>query len=239
MIALFTDFGPADPYVGQVHAVLAREAPGVPVIDLLHAVPAFDIRAGAYLLPAYAQEFPSGSVLVCVVDPGVGGARKALMLAADGRWYVGPDNGLLTLIARRARDVQCNEIQWRPAQLSTSFHGRDLFAPVAAMLARGTLPAHAPVTLDCAVTASWPDDLPRVLYIDHYGNAITGMRAAIVPQHMVLHLRGQALHFAPTFSAVPPGKPFWYVNANGLVEIAVNRGSAAAALQLQLGDEID
>lgn len=238
MIALFTDFGPADPYVGQVHAVLARQAPGVPVIDLLHAVPVFDIRAGAYLLPAYTQEFPPASVLLCVVDPGVGGGRKGLMLEADGRWYVGPDNGLLTLVARRARDVQCHEIRWLPAHLSASFHGRDLFAPVAAMLARGVVPAHAPAILDCAVNASWPDDLPRILYIDHYGNAITGMRAAIMPQHAVLHLRGQALHFALTFSAAPPGKPFWYANANGLVEIAVNRGSAAALLHLQLGDAV-
>src|SRR5581483_10791489 len=137
MIALYTDFGVADPYVGQVHAVLAQAAPGVAVIDLLHAVPNFDIRAGAYLLPALGAELPADTIFVCVVDPGVGSERRALIVRADGRTYVGPDNGLLHVVWQRARSRECRAIDWRPARLSASFHGRDLFAPVAARLACG------------------------------------------------------------------------------------------------------
>ncbi|HZD26702.1 MAG TPA: SAM-dependent chlorinase/fluorinase, partial [Alphaproteobacteria bacterium] len=136
MIVLFTDFGREGPYMGQMRAVLARRAPGVPVIDLIADVPAWDVRAGAYLLPAYAAEFPAGTVFLCVVDPGVGSARQPMALKADGRWYVGPDNGLFELVARRAAAARGWRIDWRPDRpLSASFHGRDLFAPVAADLA--------------------------------------------------------------------------------------------------------
>src|SRR3970040_69148 len=124
MIVLFTDFGLTDPYVGQLHAVLAQEAPGVPVIDLLHAVPDFNIRAATYLLPAYVHEFPRGSVFVCVVDPGVGSARQPLMLKADRRWYVGPDNGLFEMVQRRAGECDCRVIRWRAPQVSARFHWR-------------------------------------------------------------------------------------------------------------------
>ena len=175
MIALFTDFGLHDPYVGQLHAVLAQQAPGVPVINLFHAAPNYDIRAAAYLLPAYTALFPPETIFVCVVDPGVGGARRALMVRADGCWYIGPDNGLFHILARRAHELDCREILWRPPQLSASFHGRDLFTPVAAMLARAEPPASRPAVLT-PPPGDWPDDLTRILYIDHCGNAVTGIR---------------------------------------------------------------
>src|SRR5687767_14155046 len=99
MIVLFTDFGLADPYVGQIRTALMREAPHVPIVDLLHAVPRFDIQAGAYLLPAYIHEYPAGTVFLCVVDPGVGSARLPVIVKADERWFVGPDNGLFSVVA--------------------------------------------------------------------------------------------------------------------------------------------
>src|SRR3989344_3756007 len=132
MIVLFTDFGLTDPYVGQLHAVFAREAPGVPVIDLFHSVPDFNIRAGAYLLPAYARDFPPGAIFVGVVDPGVGSARRPVMLKADNRWYVGPDNGLFEIVQRRAGECDCRVIRWQPPRLSARFPGRGLFAPLGA-----------------------------------------------------------------------------------------------------------
>ena len=101
MLVLFTDYGWHDPYVGQIKAVMAQEAPGVAVIDLLHAVPDFNAHAGAQLLAAMAPTFPVGSVFFCVVDPGVGVAREPLVIEADGRWFVGPDNGLLSIITAR------------------------------------------------------------------------------------------------------------------------------------------
>ena len=238
MIVLFTDFGLTDPYVGQLHAVLAREAPGVPVIDLFHAVPDFNIRAAAYLLPAYIHEFPPGTVFVCVVDPGVGGARRPLMLKADGRWYLGPDNGLFEMVKRRAGECDCRVIRWRPPRLSASFHGRDLFAPVAARLARGEMPDSDPVTQAPRPGESWPDDLAEILYVDHYGNCVTGLRAVTIRPEQTFRAGTEVLKYARIFSEVPLGAVFWYENANGLVEIAVNRGSAAARLGLKPGDPI-
>jgi len=232
MIVLFTDYGTADPYVGQLHGVLAHQAPGVPVVDLLHTVPNFDIRAGAYLLAALAPQFPATTVFVCVVDPGVGGARAPVMVQADERWYVGPDNGLLAVLARRAKRLESYTIHWRPAQLAPSFHGRDLFAPVAARLARGEQPAAAPAPL---TVPDWPQDLAQVLYIDHYGNAVTGLRAeALTPQRR-LRVGRTVLSHARVFDDAPRGRPFWYANSNGLVELALRQGSAARRLRLRVG----
>src|SRR5262249_47000472 len=140
VIALFTDFGAAGPYVGQMKAVLCREAPAVPVIDLMADAPACEPKSSAYLLAALAPWLSAGSVCLAVVDPGVGGRRAPIVVEADGRRFVGPDNGLFELVARRAAAAQAWEIAWRPPQLSASFHGRDLFAPVAGRLAAGTLP---------------------------------------------------------------------------------------------------
>ena len=134
MILLFTDFGSADLYVGQVKAVLEQHAPAVRVIDLLHDAPAYDIHAAAHLLAALADYQPSDCVVMAVVDPGVGSSRQALAMEADGRWYVGPDNGLLSVVAARAKTCRFWRITWTPPRLSKSFHGRGLFAPVTAML---------------------------------------------------------------------------------------------------------
>ncbi len=237
MIVLFTDFGMGGPYVGQVHAVLAQQAPAVPVIDLFNELPRHDIRAAAYLLPAYTQDFPPGTVFICVVDPGVGGERRALIVKADHRWYVGPDNGLFHILARRARALECREILWRPAQLSASFHGRDLFAPVATQLVHGSMPDSVPATLTPPVP-DWPEDLPQVLYIDPFGNAITGLRADQLGRDVRLRIRGTDLDYARTYSEVRAGQGFWYENANGLVEIAVNQARASDQFGIAVGDSV-
>src|SRR5271165_4542415 len=130
LIALFTDFGLAGPYTGQMKAVLLRDAPGIAVVDLFADAPAARPQPSAYLLAAYAAWFPAGTVFPCVVDPGVGGPRVPLIIEADGRWYVGPDNGLFELVLRRAAKARVWRITFEPVSLSASFHGRDLFAPV-------------------------------------------------------------------------------------------------------------
>lgn len=246
MIVLFTDFGLEGPYTGQVKAVLAGAAPGVPVIDLFADAPSRDPRAAAYLLAAFAPEFPPGTVFLCVVDPGVGSARAALALRADGRWFVGPDNGLLAIAGRRAAALAPWEILWRPERLSASFHGRDLFAPAAAALATGGEPgegAPAPLTArargrdECA-GADWPDDLAEVVYVDVFGNAMTGLRAATIPAGAGLRAGGRVIARARTFADAPPGAAFWYENANGLAEVAVSGGRADRALGLRIGDAI-
>lgn len=238
MIVLYTDFGRSGPYVGQLHAVLAREAPGVPVIDLFHDLPPYRVTAAAYLLPAYAGGFPVDTVFVCVVDPGVGGPRRPLLVHADHRWYLGPDNGLFVPLAAQARDCTVQEILWTPPRLSASFHGRDLFAPVAARLARGAPPETRPIALGIP-GSPWPADLAEIVYIDRYGNAVTGLRAAAVPAGARLRCGGPPLARTRTFSDAAPGSGFWYENANGLAEIAVNQGSAAAQFGIGIGQPID
>ena len=238
MIVLFTDFGLAGPYVGQMIAALHAEAPGTPVISLFADAPAQEPELSAYLLAAYVQDFPPDSVFLAVVDPGVGGSRRPLAVRAGGRWFVGPDNGLFAILARRADEIGCWEITWRPERLSASFHGRDLFAPVAALLARGEAPPGDALTADAVMRAAWPDDLARIVYIDHFGNAMTGLRATTLGAEPVLAVGDTRLVQAGTFSEVPPGHAFWYENANGLAEIAVNRGRADARLGLALGQAI-
>jgi len=236
VLVLFTDFGLQGPYVGLLKLALLRYAPAVPVIDLFHDAPAFDAQASAYLLATYAQEFPTGAVFIGVVDPGVGGNRAGMILKADDRLFVGPDNGLFDRVAARDRQVEAWHITWQPARLSASFHGRDLFAPVAARLAAGTT---TPAQLGVAVPFTprdWPDELARIVYVDRYGNAMTGIRAASLGEDAIIGLHGHSLTRARTFSEVPPGQGFWYENSSGLVELAVNQGSAAAQLGLAVGD---
>jgi S-adenosyl-L-methionine hydrolase (adenosine-forming) len=238
MIALFTDFGLTGPYTGQMKAVLHRLAPGMPVVDLFADAPSRNPKAAAYLLAAYGAWFPPGTVLLAVVDPGVGGTRAALLVEADGKLYVGPDNGLFELVRRRAKVARVSEITWRPETLSASFHGRDLFAPAAAMLARGDRPASEPRPPDFGGRAGWPDDLAEIVYIDHYGNALTGLRAAQLSADATLLAAGRAIPRASTFSAVPAGEAFWYENSNGLAEIAVNLGRADESLGLAIGSGV-
>jgi S-adenosyl-L-methionine hydrolase (adenosine-forming) len=239
MIVLFTDFGLGGPYTGQVKAVLYQTAPGVPVIDLFADAPAGLPKPAAYLLAAHGVWFAPGTVLLAVVDPGVGSARAPVIVEGEGRWYVGPDNGLFEIVARRAATVRTWEIQWRPAALSASFHGRDLFAPIAAQIARGERPSHPPRAAGIGRHAGWPDDLPEVVYIDRYGNAMTGLRAAMLPAGARLAVSGRSLARARTFSDVPPGEAFWYENSNGLAEIAVNVGRAEDELRLAIGSAIE
>ena len=234
MIVLFTDFGRDGPYVAQMQAVCARLAPDVPVIDLFADAPAFEPQLAAYLLAAYVDEYPAGTAFCCVVDPGVGSARLPVVLEADGRWFVGPDNGLLGVVEARAAKAAAHEITWRPERLSASFHGRDLFAPVAAGLAQGKTPDCRP--LDRSLRPDgWPNELPRAVYVDRYGNVMTGLRAATVRS---LAVGGRTLPRLRTFADAAPGAGFWYENANGLAEIAVNRGSAATMFGLKAGDVV-
>jgi len=236
---LFTDFGLDGPYTGQMKAVLHQMAPGIPIIDLFADAPAGNPKLSAYLLAAYAVWFPSGTVFLCVVDPGVGGTRPAIILEADGRWYVGPGNGLFELVQRRAGNPRSWDIDWKPERLSASFHGRDLFAPVAAMLARGEPPAGMPRNDAVERQAEWPDDLGEIVYIDHFGNAMTGLRVAQLPRVAKLIVAGRVLEPARTFSDRQPGMAFWYDNSNGLAEIAVNQKRADRELGLSIGVPVE
>ena len=237
-IVLFTDFGSNDLYVGQVEAALDRDAPGTRVIHLLHDAPKFNPRASAHLLAALVSRLPGRHVYMAVVDPGVGSERGAVAVHAEGSWFVGPDNGLLSVVAARAADCEVWRMIDRPSGMSTSFHGRDLFAPIAAALATGRSPRDVAVRAEALAEALGGDDLAEVVYVDHYGNAFTGIRAAAVATSRRLVFRGRRIDHADVFSAVAPGAAFWYANSLGLVEIAVNSGSAARVLELVFGDPV-
>jgi S-adenosyl-L-methionine hydrolase (adenosine-forming) len=236
-IVMFTDFGATGPYLGQMEAVLVDEAPHARIINLLSNAPTGNPRLSSYLLAALRHAFPPQSVFLCVVDPGVGGERLAAVLLADGHYFVGPDNGLLNTIAVQAESVKSWEITWKPQTCSSSFHGRDIFAPVAAALAKNQASSRLnPTTL--SGLQNWQADLAEIIYCDSYGNAITGLRYHDLMAGKLLQVHGQHLQQAETFCALPPGEPFWYKNSNGLVEIAVNQGNAKEQLHLALGDKI-
>ena len=237
MVFLFTDFGIGGLYVGQVKAVLQQYAPKEAVIDLLHDAPRFNVKAGAHLLAALAARLPKGSVTLAVVDPGVGGPRKPVAVLADGRWFVGPDNGLISVAAARAKKCEAVSIGWQPKELSASFHGRDLFAPVAAMLARGN--RKTPKLKKAALAVSFgADDLGEVIYVDHFGSLVTGLRAAAVPQGRKLVINERGIPHARVFSEARQGEVFWYENSIGLVEIAANSASAAGRLGIAIGTPV-
>jgi S-adenosylmethionine hydrolase len=238
VICLFTDFGAADLYVGQVKAELVRHAPAVAVIDLLHEAPAFCVEAGAHLLAALSQRVAAGDVILAVVDPGVGTSRKPVVLRARDCYFVGPDNGLLSVVAARSSDPAVWEIVWQPETLSSSFHGRDLFAPIAARLALGIFPSDALRPLAALEVRLDEADLARIVYIDHYGNAVTGLRGDALARTALLAIHAHEVPHAEVFARVPAGQVFWYVNSLGLAEIACNRSSAAMALGLAVGDSV-
>jgi S-adenosyl-L-methionine hydrolase (adenosine-forming) len=239
MLALFTDFGADDIYVGQVKVALLRHAAtGTPIVDVLHTAPNYDSQAGAHLLAALAPWYPPDCVFLAVVDPGVGSERDAVVLQADGQWFVGPDNGLLSVVAARAARTRTWRITWRPAALSASFHGRDLFAPMAAWVSRGELPPDKLVETSGLRVQLDAGDFAEVIYIDHYGNALTGLRAGTVPRTARLRIADAEVEYARVFSDAMAGQAFWYENSIGLVEIAVNRGNAATQLGVQIGDPV-
>jgi len=237
-IVLFCDFGL--PYTGQMKAQILAGAPEHPIIDLFHDVPAHDVRAGSVLLAAHAQDFPPGSVFVCVVDPDVGtDARKPGAVFAGGRWFVGPLNGLFEHTLRRwPDDARAYEITWKPERLSASFHGRDLFAPMAARLALGNMEGLNSVDVDGEHRKDLPDDVLAVVYADSFGNLMTGIRASSIGPEDGLAVAGRILSRQRTFSSPGGASLFCYENAVGLMEIAANGGNAREILSSEPGAAI-
>ena len=201
------------------------------MIDALHDAPDFAIEPAAHLLAALAPQFAKNAVFIAVVDPGVGGERDAIVIKAGGQIFVGPDNGLLAIVWQRARRRQCWRIRWRPARITSSFHGRDLFAPVAAALSTQQTPRDWLVVKPAPDVLLQAGDLARVIYVDHYGNALTGLREFKKDWTLCAGARG--MRYARTFDDAK--RPFWYQNSMGLVEIAVPHGAAAKLLKLKVG----
>ncbi len=239
---LFTDFGYEGPYVGLMKAAARRAGlAGDAVVDLMHDAPRFRPREAGLLLARLLPWLPEEAAVAAVVDPGVGTGRRALIARIDGRILVGPDNGLLVpaLTEASGRDltVSVAEITWRPQALSASFHGRDLFVPAAVRALTSRPLATRPLAPADLLDWKTPPDPARIVYIDGFGNAMTGLVAAALGEARLV-VAGRTLSRARTFADRPEGEPFWYENALGLAEIAVNRGAAAALLGLAIGTPV-
>jgi S-adenosylmethionine hydrolase len=245
LITLLTDFGTSDSYVAELKGVLLGAAPGAVLVDVTHAVPPGDIRAGAYLLGRSWQRFPAGAVHLAVVDPGVGTARAALALRARDHFFVGPDNGLFTPVLRDT-EVEI-VILPTPAEASPTFHGRDLFAPAAAALARGCpLSTLGPPLETMPERLSYAEPhyegksiVGEIVYVDRFGTLVTNLTPELVPSYAVLEVDG--LEIGPlrrTFGDVPTGGLLGFIGSGGAIEVAVRDGSAARRLGLGVGGRI-
>ena len=233
-IALLTDFADG-PYVGQMRLRLTQLAAKFPAVTLISDLPQFSPELAAYLLPGLQAGMPSATVYCVVVDPGVGTDRDVIMAECGEDWWLAPDNGILVPLLRGYPDACVYRLTWRPQRLSASFHGRDLFVPVAARLVAGQLPEAEPIASSALIGADWPQERACICYVDAFGNLITGLCADGLATDCELQAGGHRLTAARTFAEVAPGEAFWYRNAFGLVEIAVNQGRADRSLRLGLG----
>jgi len=237
-VTLLTDFGGADGYVGAMKGVIHRLAPGTTVVDLAHDVPRHDVAHAAWVLATAAWEFPAGTIHVAVVDPGVGGARTEVVVAARGHLFVAPDNGVLGHVAGAAEGTWAiTSTAFRQPGASPTFHGRDVFAPAAAALARGLPPTLAgPAT---CLTAALPWAGPgAIVHIDVFGNLISDVACAPGARGQVT-IAGHRLPLVRTYEDVAPGEPLAYVGSAGTVEIAVRDRDAARVLGIARGEPLE
>lgn len=240
-ICLLTDFGTADWYAGVLHAVLERHAPGVCRLDLSHGVPAGDVAAAALYLESVWPWLPAEAVVLVVVDPGVGSDRRPLAVRFGARWVVAPDNGLCAALGRCDEARELDPSGWGVPPASATFHGRDLFAPAAARLARGDDPATLgpQVSTRTLVAPSMPRGTARVLHVDRFGNVITSVRAADVgPDARLAWTGGETVARVRTYAEAPPGRSVTLEGSTRYLEIAANRTSAAESTGLRPGDPV-
>ena len=246
-ITILTDFGTADGYVAAMKGVICAAAPGVRVDDATHDVPPGDILAGAWALAAYWQHYPEGTVHVAVVDPGVGGDRRAIAVQVAGRFGVGPDNGIFTHVLRQTGGRPHAAVELRPPDTaSATFHGRDVFAPAAARIAlRGSLdglgPAvEDPVTLPVTGAAA-RDGVVRgeVVHVDRFGNLITNIGRELLPPSAQVMLLGSSCPLVRTYAEGEAGSLVAVVGSRDVLEVSVRDGSAAVALGARRGDAVE
>lgn len=238
-ITLLTDFGTADGYVGAMKGVIASALPPAVIDDVAHDLPAGDVHAGAWALGAYWRRYPAGTVHVVVVDPGVGTGRHALAIEADGRFLVGPDNGVLSWALRDAERVGPMHSIRPPADVAVSatFHGRDLFAPAAARLAAGESIGSLGPRLEGVVRLPWPEPVHHaagidgtVFHVDRFGNLITNIPADQAAGECFVLVGRMEVEVRRAYGEVASGELVAHVGSRGLLEIAVRDGRAVDRL---------
>lgn len=254
LITFTTDFGMADWFVGTMKGVVAGINPGAGVIDITHAVAPGDIWGGAFILKCSYNFFPEGTIHMAVVDPGVGSARRAIAIKTSRYLFVGPDNGVLSLALAAETVLAVHSItneRYFLRNVSQTFHGRDVFSPVAAHLSRRiAIEELGPIVSDWnQITLSTPkvergEMAGEIVYIDGFGNGLTNMRDSEVRAitgeggELTAWLAGQKIPFADCYQGVPSGMPLALIGSSGFIEIAVNGGNAAESLALQRGTPV-
>jgi S-adenosylmethionine hydrolase len=251
IITLTSDFGVSDGYVASMRGVLLKLCPRARLVDISHDVPRHEILPTALIMEATIPYFPAGTVHLVVVDPGVGSTRRALALAAAGQYFVGPDNGVFTPFLQEdvsAGAVAIEEKRFRLRPFSSTFHGRDLFAPAAAHIARGSDYRSLGPAVDDPVKFQWPgtslngDELAGVvLHVDHFGSCITSIKAEDLPGWEAYYVRCCGVDFGPLkrhYAEVVSGAPLALINSMGRLELAIAQGNAAVALGIKAGDDV-
>jgi S-adenosylmethionine hydrolase len=250
IVTLTTDFGAHDGYAGAMKGVILSLAPQTQLVDVTHGIPPHDVVAGAVALAQAAPLFPPGTIHVAVVDPGVGGARADIVVAAAGQLFVGPDNGVLSLAAKGARRIHAiSAAAFRREPVSPTFHGRDVFAPAAGQLAAGAEIDAAGPLLDAMLDLQAPAVRRHggmiegeVIHIDGFGNLITSIAGDALSPDAAVEVEGTEGRFEPplgrTFSDVDPGALIAYVGSGGQLEIARRDGSAAERVGAARGSPV-
>jgi S-adenosylmethionine hydrolase len=250
VVTLTTDFGVRDPYVAEMKGVMLGLFPELRLVDITHDVDSHDIAGAALVLDAATAFFPRDTVHLAVVDPGVGTQRRGLVVTTDGATFVAPDNGLLTPIFARG-DWQAFEVaaaELRLPRVSRTFHGRDVFAPAAAHLARGVAPERFGPAVDDPVRLAWPEVqatgetvVGAVVHVDRFGNLITSITAEAVERlgsPGSIHIAGRRLPLVDTYGDLPPGGAGALIGSSNRLEVAVREGSAAAVLRVRRGTPV-
>lgn len=254
IITFLTDFGTADGYAAAMKGVVLSAAPAVVPVDVTHDIPPQDVEAGAWALHQCWRYYPAGTVHVAVVDPGVGTPRPALLAEADGQWFLAPDNGLLSWIFRTAASCRVYRLRsgvHRAEGLSNTFHGRDVFAYVAGLLAAGeTRIDEVADPHDSYILGPWSQAerrrdglIGRVVHVDRFGNLVTNIARADLgdPDKRPPHIGVGSVRMvglSSSYAGGKPGEPLAIMNSADLLEIAVNRQSAREVLGLDRGDEV-
>jgi S-adenosylmethionine hydrolase len=255
VLTLITDFGYADGYLGAMKGVVLGICPDAELVDIAHGIPPGEVRPAAYALATAAPHFPPGTVHLIVVDPGVGSQRRPIAVQTERALYVAPDNGVLSLALRQDPPrlaVHLNRSAYHLTPVSATFHGRDVFAPVAAHLAAGIaldavgepLAPSDLTFLPAAQPARSPDGswLAEIVHIDHFGNLITNLPWAdskIHPPGLAIRLGGALVPMVRTYADVEPGEMVAYVGSSGHIEIAVREGDAARRLGANVGTPVE
>lgn len=246
-IALITDFGIDDYYVGAMKGVILTISPTVQIIDITHSVPPQDIATAAFTLEACFRNFPSGTIFLCVVDPGVGSDRRGMLIESQGYKFVGPDNGMFSFLFGEASIRSITNDKYFQTPVSSTFHGRDIFSPVAAHLSCGVKPSEVgpviddPISLEIAAPAvTYSRTLTgRVIHIDRFGNIVTNITAEMAADAVELELSGHRITDRREFyGAAEPGKAFFLLGSAGFIEISINGGSAADILDVKVGSVV-